>query len=902
VRQTVFRRPERRPLHRHRRLAGRSARWGVGLLLLLALAPGGLAGPSPVRADETVALKLVVNGEAKGQVAVVLSPARRVAMRVADLRLLGANDLSLAGSRLIGGTRYLDLDHLFPRVTYFLDASQTLNVTVGEAGEPEAEFAPPRHPPLRRVIMDVTVNTAPVGTRIFYLTAANRPLLRFEDVQALGVTGLDPAEVTRIDGDPYLLLDTLYPSVHYQVDTERAALIVTIHPSRLPTTRLDTGPRADPNAVHLDETGAFFNYSADYVLGENAEFAALTVPLEAGARTLGGLLFTNGLFTRRAATTRDEFVRQDTRATWDDTRHLVRYRLGDFVASGRQLGGGARMAGLSIRREYAISPYFIRYPGLSLSGTLETPSEVSVYVNDVLVRRDHLPPGDFVYDNLPRATGAGRTELVIVDAFGRERRVEAPFYVSPLMLRSGQDAFSYDIGVRRKAFGVESFEYGGPVFVGFHQHGFGRDLTMGGRLEADGDVVNGGPLARMVLGRSGELDLALALSRADRRDGRAYLAAYTYSGSVASLLLSTTHRSRDYAHLALAPSEDKISEEWRASVGLHRAWLGSLSVSRVLTRLYLGVDRTQTSLFYNHRVTSRGVLFLRASRTDAATTEDQVFAGVTFTLGGGTSISADVQQREERPTRHAALRRNAPLGPGWGYRLEGTQGEDAAGETAADGNAFLEYRGPWGVYKADARTGPGGETYVGTAAGAVVATGGRVFATRPVNDGFAVVRVPDVPDVKVYYSNTLVGRTNGRGELAVPNLISYVDNRLSIDDADVPINFEIADVRRSVSIPYRGAGTVTFPVRRLQGFKGVLHARRLGVEAPIEFARITLRVGDETVPGLVGRGGVFYLENLAPGTYPATAVWKRGDCRFKMVIPKSDRIVVDLGKVVCEAK
>lgn len=858
--------------------------------------------PAPAAADEALALDLVVDGQGKGKVAVVLTPARRVVMRVSDLSLLGAEDLSVAGSRLIGGTRYLDLDRLFPRVTYFVDTlSGKLHVTVGEAGRTAPDLGPRHRPPLRRVIMDVTVNTAPVGTRIFYLTAADRPLLRFEDVSGLGITDLDPGQVTHIDGEPYLLLDALYPAVHYTVDAEAAALTVIVHPSRLPTTRVDVGPHADPNGERLDGTGAFLNYGADYVLGEDAEFTALSVPLEAGVRAFDGLFFTNGLFTRRAATGRDDFVRQETRFTFDDTRRLVRYRLGDFTASGRELGGGARMAGLSISKQYDISPYFIRYPGLALSGTLETPSEVSVYVNGVRVRRDTLPAGDFSFANLPRATGAGQTELVVVDAFGRERRVAAPFYVSPLMLRPGLNAFSYDIGVKRKSFGSDSFDYGGPVFVGFHQVGAGRDLTLGGRLEADGDVVNGGPLARMLLGRAGELDLALAVSRADDGDGTAFLAGYTYAGSAASVQLAATHRSRDYANLFLAAADDKASDEWRASAGIHRPWLGSVSVARTVSRYFVAVERIQTSLFYNRHVFGLGVLFLRATRIDAGTIEDQVFAGLSVNLGDGASASVDHQVREDRPTSHVALRKSAPLGPGWGYRLEGTRGEDTTGATANDGEAFLEYRGPWGVYRADARTGPFAETYVASAAGAVVATGGRVFATRPVNDGFAVVRVPDVPDVKVFYSNTLVGRTNTRGELAVPNLISYVDNRLSIDDGDVPINFEIDDVRRTVSIPLRGAGTVTFPVRRLQGFKGTLLVRRAGTEEAAEFAALTLRVDGEPTRGLVGRGGTFYLENIAPGTYPATLVWKHAECRFKMVVPESDRIVVDMGKVVCEA-
>ena len=49
-------------------------------------------------------------------------------------------------------------------------------------------------------------------------------------------------------------------------------------------------------------------------------------------------------------------------------------------------------------------------------------------------------------------------------------------------------------------------------------------------------------------------------------------------------------------------------------------------------------------------------------------------------------------------------------------------------------------------------------------AGGIVAIGGSLVATRPVQDrGFALVRVPGVGGVRAYLSNQLVGRTDRRG-------------------------------------------------------------------------------------------------------------------------------------------
>ena len=51
------------------------------------------------------------------------------------------------------------------------------------------------------------------------------------------------------------------------------------------------------------------------------------------------------------------------------------------------------------------------------------------------------------------------------------------------------------------------------------------------------------------------------------------------------------------------------------------------------------------------------------------------------------------------------------------------------------------------------------------ASGSIVGIGGRLFATRPVDQSFALVRVPGVPDVRAYLSNQEIGRTNGHGDL-----------------------------------------------------------------------------------------------------------------------------------------
>ena len=114
--------------------------------------------------------------------------------------------------------------------------------------------------------------------------------------------------------------------------------------------------------------------------------------------------------------------------------------------------------------------------------------------------------------------------------------------------------------------------------------------------------------------------------------------------------------------------------------------------------------------------------------------------------------------------------------------------------------------------RSDARTPATGVSVMG----AVVALDGRLHATRPVDDAFGVVRVTDVPGVRTYLSHQYVGRTNARGDVVVPNLVSYYGNRLSIDPSDVPLDRAIGVDERIVAPAQRGGALVRFEALRLR--------------------------------------------------------------------------------------
>lgn len=891
-------RPAARP---PRRRVRHSAAWAALLLAAWTLLPATVRGQPE---EKILIVRVVVNGKTHGTMDVRVGAGGELLMSLVNLKRLELPDLPVFLTRSVGGVGYLSMSDLYPRVDAHLDAAaSTLYLTVRQEAPPQEAPRPRRGVrAFEAAVVAVSLNGAPVGERIVQLTSAGHVLMALEDVQGLGVAHLPPEGLSVVEGRPHVALDDLAPWLDYTLDERQARLALTVDPARLTPTVVSMMPASPAGTVRLDARGGFLNYAADYLAGDDGRFSVLSLPIEAGERIGGAFAFTDLLYTRTdggGPEIVDRMVRQETNLTYDDEPSLTRLRAGDTAVTGDPLAGSVRLGGLSAAREFAIAPNFVRYPGIDLTGTLATPSDVEVYSNGVLIRRDRLPAGEFTYQDLSRTTGAGESEIVIRDAFGRESRIRTPFYVSSELLKPGLSAFSYALGVRRDGFGTRSFDYGGPVFSGAHRLGLSPWATAGARVEADGHVVNLGPDAAFLVGRAGEVDAAGAWSRAGAQEGGAWRAAYAYAGRTVNLGLSALGRSREYANLSLGAGEPRVRRDLLATVSLRVPVLGSFAVSHETATLQPGPNLERASVFFARNVGRATSLYVRASRTLLDDVEDDLFVGLTRYLGASTSATADWQQHEENATARATLQRNAPLGPGWGYRVEASRAVDPVLPDHDAGDGFVEYHGPYGVYQADARAETGTGSYRASAAGALAWTGGTVRATRPVHDAFALVRVPGVPGVKVYDDSRLAARTGADGVAVVPDLLSYVDNRLSIDPTDVPLGVDLAADSRTVTVPYRGVGELTFPATRVQGVVGRVLFREKGKAVPAELTWMTLRdgAGETRVP--VGRGGEFYLENPAPGDHAATLTWNGRECAFTIRVPETEEVMVDLGELVC---
>ena len=738
---------------------------------------------------------------------------------------------------------------------------------------------------LQRAVVPIEVNGVArgdilvvIGEADFYVTP--------EDLGNLGVQGLNESARTTILEGTYVSLASLAPVVKYRFDESRYSLSLEVDPNYLPRTTRSLSMGRPAEIVSTGDTSAFFNYALGSQRLRDTFFFG-----ETGLSVRGNLLYSS--FSRSVE---GDFTRGLTNFTIDQPDRLRRTVVGDSFVVSDPLGGAALIGGVSLTRNFGLDPYFVRFPSLDLAGAVTSPSVVDIYVNGSLVRSEQLPPGTFDLQDLPLTAGSGSTRVVIRDAFGRERVVDRAFYGSTALLSRGLSEYSYNLGFVRHDESSTSADYEQtPVFAGFHRRGLTDSLTGGIRLEAGKELASAGVSLGFLL-PLGQFEFSTGISAADGEEGGAAALSFSYlSRSRFSMGASLRAMTDQYANISLAPQADRSvldgSVFTATTFGISTI---SLQYSTTANRDTPDSDRIGATLTFP--VGRRANLFLSAGRSDTSDAQpvNDVFAGLSYFLGRGTTANLSASRNGDSSSGSIDVQRSLPPGNGFGYRLSAPLADS---QTVS--NAVLQYQGPYGRYELNMDPENVSDDYTVSAAGGIVAIGGSVYFSRPFSQSFALMRVPRVAGVQVSASNLKVGRTNRRGEFLIPNLLPYYGNRLGIDEHDVPFDYQIQEVERIIAPPYRGGALVSFPVRKVQSVTGTIRIVRNGALFVPSFGDLEVTADDRKFESPIGAEGEFYLENAPAGTFPATVTFEGAPCKFEMTISTSEAPFVRLDELRC---
>ncbi len=697
----------------------------------------------------------------------------------------------------------------------------------------------------QRAYLELFVNDVSRDTVLVYLRGADTPddaLVAVADLENGGLRGLRGNREMH-DGREYVSLRSLAPEVEFRFDPQALAIRIVAQPAMLETTAIDLRPVVRPTGMVLHrDTSGFMNYSL--TADGRGTFS--------GSGELGASLRGNLAFTGFSVLPDHSFVRGLSYLVLDDPSEMRRIQLGDAIGFSSDLGGTAQLSGISVTREFALDPYFVRQPLPRLSGAILTPSTLDVYMNGTLLRHEQIAPGPFEVRNLPVGSGVGQVSYVVRDAFGRTQEFASPFYAASGVLADGISEYGYHLGFRRLGFGQESIHYGPPELLARHRIGIGDRVTAGFRLES-------------AMQRTGGTSLLRAMSAS-------------------------------YSNLSLPAAADRPLLQLRGAVGapvmprVNVALEGQLNAMRDA-----GVSSALT-LRGDLHVSNDLAISLSASRlrNPGEGPEWVAFLTLMYSFGSGATGDVSGTAGNRSGAASAGVQKALPLGEGWGYQLRSTLDRTQS----ASGLGQVQYQGPYGTYLANYDRVAGSDGGTVTAAGALVLVEGNLMASRPVREGYALIQVPGLEGVRGFLNNQEIGRTNGSGNLLVPSLQPYYGNRLRIGDADIPIDYQIGAVEQVVATTVRGGALVPFDVQRVTSVKGMVRVDLNGHPTVPAFGELRL---DSRLKSPLGADGQFWFEDLGVGTHLAEVEFREGTCRFELVVPKDPGTSLNLGTVSCSA-
>lgn len=787
------------------------------------------------------------------------------------------------------------------------------DTTTPESPVRSAPTPPPPGDEDRPAFLRAAVNQIEMGDVLVFLRGQD-VLVRTQDLQKAGMRVDGGVHEKRPEGE-VVSLRSLAPRLTFASSEIDLSLTIKADPSFFAAAAVDLKTKRPEGILYASSPSLFANYQVQAADLQDRDSAHLGAFTEAGLSYRGFLLYNSGNYNSRPSQSygrllhNNAWIRMNTSLTYDWREKLTRLVAGDImVSSGDVLGGGGTLAGVGAVRTFALDPYFVFLPAMSLSGTALTPSTVEVYVNGQLVKREVLPPGQFNLQNVPLTNGSGETRVVVRDAFGGQQTMVTPYYLALGTLAKGLSDFGYNVGFMRKGYGTESWSYGEPAMAIRHRVGVLDWLTVGGRAEATRDMLSGGAsiATRLVFGhlRLGELGLSMAASRGSELAGFAGLLSYSYVGSPILAQLGMRFASDHYANLSLGPQVDRQRVDVNATgaITVNKVGNFALQIDHAVMR---DVGRTDTiSLRINRSMLRWLYVFAELDNVYRSNypVELRTFVGLTFSIAERTMAAMSRgdhwgYQGGHGESSQAMLQRALPVGTGVGYRLAVAEGENDLND------ALVQYQGSYGRVEAEYQhsgwdSASGGHTTL-TATGGAVLIGGRAYLTRPVQDAFALIRVPDVGGVHGLVSNQVVGTTDRKGDLLIPSLLSYYGNRIGIDDKDIPLDHDIVATELTIAPPYRGGAIVTFPVRQVLSVAGTVVVEEDGKDVAPAYGQLVVTVAGQPVVSPFDEAGNFYLEDVSPGTYEAEAQFATGACTFPLAVKSGGMALVNVGTVKC---
>lgn len=695
------------------------------------------------------------------------------------------------------------------------------------------------------------------------------------------------------------------PNLRYVYDRPAQALLIDVSgPAQMPVlisarTAAPARPAAQADWALALNYRAAANWGAD-VFGAGPAPADLSAQLDLRAISPFGVLRNTGVM-RAPPAGPPVWTRTSTQFTAASAPLIATLTAGDFVTAGMAWTRPVALGGVQIRRDFALREDVLATPQLSVRGTAALPSSIEVYIDQIRTYRGQVAAGPFTLTDLPITASHGAAIVTLRDASGAQQQIAVPFFAAQNLLPKGGVDFAIAAGRAALTGPAGHIRYDSATARSASlRYGLSDQLTLGAHAEGLDGFAMAGLGADMVLFNRAEVSLGAAASAAGPDRGQLLYGALR--GDIAGVVLriSTTRSMGRYQDLAAMIAADRAQLQGGSALPakvqdalalgfLLTALGGHAGLTLIHRQRAKGTDRIVSGSLVLP-LGGRGAALHLNGFADIAAGGNRG-AGLTLSLPLGAAGYASVTaaaNRHGRLAAQASLSRPASHSDGSaGYQiaLSPDSGAIAGSYQSRYGRADLALRNLGGAVTGRAAF-----------SGAVIWAGGGIFATRRINDAFAVVDV-GLADVPVSLNNTPAARSDASGRALIPDLLSYQANRISIDPLDLPLDARIATTARIVVLARRAAVVVD-----LGGGAGaaalVILRNRAGGYVPVG-AQVTLNGATMGAGSVTGYDGAVWLVGLRAQNR-LTLRWDGQICRARFAHAPQQGAQDFIHGVICE--
>lgn len=301
---------------------------------------------------------------------------------------------------------------------------------------------------------------------------------------------------------------------------------------------------------------------------------------------------------------------------------------------------------------------------------------------------------------------------------------------------------------------------------------------------------------------------------------------------------------------------------------------------------------TTISANYSKRIGQRSNLTLTASRVESNhDTSNAVAINLVIPLDNNHVVSAYASNRGTQNDFYMTALQNPSMDNEFGWRVLAGQQQNHGREEAG-----AYHTGRYGNLSGDVSTTSDQTAMRLSANGGLIMADRHLFATRKVNDSFAVAEVTGYGNVGIGLGSNVLTHTDSHGIALIPRMMAYQNNSVRLDPRELPISAEIDSIEQIVVPPYRSAVKVVFPVRTGRGalIKIILDD---GEAAP---AGAIVQLRGEKEEFYVARRGEAFVTGLQK-VNTLMLDWKNQQCVLEVTLPaESPDEMPRVGPLLCK--